>query len=262
MLNDIICIKNASEQFIIKKEYNFTRKATSCDFLIEYIDYGKGYYKDKNSEVIAENGSILLYLPNKKGNFSIKREDSTHLMSVHFSGSECENLLSTITENSIVKISNQQSFKYLFEKLIDTYEKKLNGYQTICSGYLLIIIQTVLNEYTSQAKYNNTANIDSVSKVIEIMKNEYNQPINLPSYASICGVSESRFAHLFKEKTGFSPYNYQIMIRIEKAKELLTYTALSISQVSEQVGFDDCSYFCRIFKKYVKISPYQYKNRI
>ena len=261
MLNDFINVKNAREQFIIKNEYSSSRKQTSYDFLIEYIDYGKGYYKDKNNEIIVANGSVIVYLPTKKCDFAIKREDSTHIMSVHFSGSECENLLSHISENIVVKISKEQSFKYLFEKLVDCYEKKEDGYTTICNGYLLIIIQTILNDYHTQAKLNNPATQNNIAQVIEIMKNEYNQPINLPNYASICGVSESRFAHLFKEKTGYSPYNYQIMLRIEKAKELLTYTALPISQVSTTVGFDDCSYFCRIFKKYVKISPHQYKNR-
>ena len=66
--------------------------------------------------------------------------------------------------------------------------------------------------------------------------------------------------HLFKDYTGFSPYRFQLKIRMERAVEMLEYTALSVEEIAEMVGYEDCSYFCRIFKRYTGHTPLFYRK--
>ena len=92
-----------------------------------------------------------------------------------------------------------------------------------------------------------------------IKVNSY-QEIDLEKYADMCFVSRSRFIHLFKEYTGFSPYNFQLKIRMERAIEMLVYTSLSVEEIAEMVRYADCSYFCRVFKKFTGHTPLFYRK--
>ena len=96
--------------------------------------------------------------------------------------------------------------------------------------------------------------------VINEMNAAFEQPVDLQKYADMCYVSKSRFLHIFKEYTGLSPARFQVKIRMERAVEMLTYTALSVREIAALVGYTDCSYFCRMFKKMMGHTPSYYRQ--
>ena len=65
---------------------------------------------------------------------------------------------------------------------------------------------------------------------------------------------------LFKQKTGQSIVEYITALRLEKAKELLLHTTYSVQKVAEEVGYDNYSYFTRLFKKRMKTTPVLYRK--
>lgn len=73
-------------------------------------------------------------------------------------------------------------------------------------------------------------------------------------------VSKSYLSRIFKEVTGFAVNEYQTMARIRRAKELLTGTSLSITEIAEKVGFESITYFERVFKRYADKRPLQYRK--
>lgn len=83
----------------------------------------------------------------------------------------------------------------------------------------------------------------------------------MEKYAEIAHLSLGRFSHLFTKKTGMSPLKYVLSLRIEEAKELLMYSSMSISEVAVSIGIAEPSYFSRIFRKYVGLSPTEYRNQ-
>lgn len=68
-------------------------------------------------------------------------------------------------------------------------------------------------------------------------------------------LSPSRFAHLFRQETGYSPSRYLHTLRMERARLLLLRTFLSVKEVMAQVGITDASHFSRDFSKYHGASP-------
>ena len=61
---------------------------------------------------------------------------------------------------------------------------------------------------------------------------------------------------IFKEKTGDSPINYLIRIRLEKAKEMLdSDSTKSIREIAQKVGYEDMYHFSKLFKRHFGISP-------
>ena len=98
-----------------------------------------------------------------------------------------------------------------------------------------------------------------IEEVCRYMNANYSENYPISQYAKMCNLSESRFSHLFKECTGSSPAKYILNIKIQRAKELLENTDLSILQISEIVGMQTQNYFSRVFKKHTGISPVKYR---
>ena len=72
-------------------------------------------------------------------------------------------------------------------------------------------------------------------------------------------VSSSYLSRLFNEETGDSISNYITLARVEKAAELLSFSAMSVQNIAFYVGFGDLNYFSRCFKKYMKKTPTAYR---
>ena len=82
----------------------------------------------------------------------------------------------------------------------------------------------------------------------------------LEQYAAGCCLSMSRFAHLFTQCVGTPPGAYRNRLRIERAKELLLFTDLPVGEVGALVGFEDGSYFTRLFTAAVGQAPTRYRR--
>ena len=60
---------------------------------------------------------------------------------------------------------------------------------------------------------------------------------------------------------GLSLQNYHCQMRMERAARLLQQTDLTITQISERLGFDEVFYFSNVFKKQMKLSPMSYRKK-
>ncbi|EIC82538.1 arabinose operon transcriptional regulator AraC [Serratia sp. M24T3] len=74
-------------------------------------------------------------------------------------------------------------------------------------------------------------------------------------------LSPSRLAHLFKDQMQETIFAWREKQRVNRARNLLQSTHLTIGQVSQAVGYEDALYFSRIFRHHVGVSPRQYKKR-
>jgi AraC-like DNA-binding protein len=84
--------------------------------------------------------------------------------------------------------------------------------------------------------------------------------LSLVELAAVVQMSPAHFARLFKQATGRTPHQYVILYRIECAKQLLTETALSLSDIGARVGYADQSHFTALFRQYVGTTPRIYRD--
>lgn len=94
----------------------------------------------------------------------------------------------------------------------------------------------------------------------EYIEENYSNPICLEDVANIVYLNPTYFSVFFKNKTGINFSDYLINYRIEIALKLLKDVSLSISEISEKVGYKNTRYFSRLFKKVVGISPSVYRK--
>jgi AraC-like DNA-binding protein/ligand-binding sensor protein len=89
----------------------------------------------------------------------------------------------------------------------------------------------------------------------------YTRKISLQEIARASGLSAPYFSTVFKEEMGENLSNYLNRLRIEKAAAMLTETDLSLGEISESCGFEDQSWFSKIFKCYAGISPGKFREK-
>lgn len=100
----------------------------------------------------------------------------------------------------------------------------------------------------------------TVSACIQLIEKRYNENISLEDICQEVSVSKNYFCYLFKRETGISIWNYLTGIRLQHAKKLLEETDLKSYEIAFRVGYDNPSYFSKIFKKYENVSPNEYRE--
>lgn len=141
------------------------------------------------------------------------------------------------------------------------------------TGYLLKPLnEAELKELINKAIYNISQNsrqaghLNSVNYSLpvrlacEYIDKNYQEDINLNKISNYVSLSKNYFCNIFKKETGMTIWDYLIRIRMEEAKKMLLETEQKTYEISERVGYDDPSYFGRLFKKYTGFTPIEFRD--
>lgn len=99
-----------------------------------------------------------------------------------------------------------------------------------------------------------------MDRVLEYIEGNLHCDINLQDLANIVCLERTYFLKKFKQLTGVTPMVYTRDARIRRAKELLTYSDMNVTQIAEAVGFRSIHYFTRQFTDLEGVTPSQYKR--
>ena len=101
---------------------------------------------------------------------------------------------------------------------------------------------------------------NSIQRIIEYIDHHYKEDLSRTTLADMVYLSADHLARVFKKETGETLVKYITDKRIHAAKELLSDTKTPISQVASEVGYDNYSYFTKIFKEKTGVSPGDYRK--
>ncbi|NHM33070.1 AraC family transcriptional regulator [Neobacillus terrae] len=99
-----------------------------------------------------------------------------------------------------------------------------------------------------------------IKSAIRFIILNHQKSITLEQVAHYCHLSKFHFSHLFKKELGISVIDFLNKVRIDKAKYYLENTELNVQEIANLVGFTDANYFSRLFKKYINVSPKEYRS--
>lgn len=149
------------------------------------------------------------------------------------------------TSDSVLKINNQ--FVMSLQQITDLDDLCYKLQETI----------DVFNE--CMFNYIPTKGNEITKKAIRFISKNFARSLTLDMVAEHVHLNPAYFSTLFKQSTGSSFKEYLNMVRIEESKRLLTNTDYSIIDISLATGFEDQSYFSKVFKKYTGLTPKQYR---
>lgn len=101
----------------------------------------------------------------------------------------------------------------------------------------------------------------SIAAVQETMEKNCEKPFQPDMLAKNYGMSRRTFERRFKTATGFTPLHYLQRIRVERAKYKLETTTMAFDEIAYDAGYDNSSFFRKIFKKHTHLLPGQYRNK-
>lgn len=102
----------------------------------------------------------------------------------------------------------------------------------------------------------------AIEEVKAFINEHYADKLNLQEIADRVAISRNHFAHLFKQETGTTVWNYLIQIRMGKARELLLGTDKRIYEIAHDVGYDNSVHFSQVFKEQFGLTPAEFKKRM
>ena len=97
--------------------------------------------------------------------------------------------------------------------------------------------------------------------VLKYIRENFASDITLDDMSAVAGLSCKYFCKFFKDMTGTTPVNYLMTYRIERAARKLIASDLSVTKIAYDCGFNDLSYFIKIFKTFKGVSPKEYRKR-
>ncbi len=101
---------------------------------------------------------------------------------------------------------------------------------------------------------------DRISEIAEYIKNNLSQALSVAGICKEFSISKNTLYSLFRERFQMTVIEYITEMRIEKAKKLLRETQSTVYEIAEAVGFDNNTYFCRLFKKREGFSATEYRK--
>ncbi len=126
------------------------------------------------------------------------------------------------------------------------------------------LLYSVLSDVISshQKKYLQNSARYKINEAITLISSSSDESITVESLARHAGMSEVYFRKLFKSVTGVSPARFITDQKIKRAKELLELDYLTLDDVAERCGFSSLSYFCRVFKENLGMTPGEFRKSL
>ena len=126
---------------------------------------------------------------------------------------------------------------------------------------LSVWVSNILQRFISLTfEFNKVKHADTVYKVIGFIKENYYRHISLDEIANITYMSKTYLSSLFKKETGYSISEYINNVRVDKSQSLLVDSDMSIIEIARMCGFEDQSYFTKVFKRIVDVTPRKYRE--
>lgn len=157
------------------------------------------------------------------------------------------------TENPILKIPFYRELESILDKLYSLSDDTSLSAKLKKTGFIYQFFSTLFecSDYKTGE--------DIVLTAVKIIDYNLANALSVEKLAQTLHLNASYFTRIFTKRLGISPKQYITVKRLERAKELLRETNASVYEISNSAGFSDQLYFSRVFKKYEKSTPTQYR---
>jgi len=235
---------------------------------IVYIIKGEIDINCENQLFTAKKGDICIFMPGEIHSFNSVKSNYMKILKIYcknsqekISFSRCRLKSSLITnKNELYSILKAKT-----EEIISESKEKKAGYVFRTNGISQEILCFILrsgqiSESDRETTRKQHFNIQILEKVNEYAEQNFSGKISLGDAAKYCNFSEYYFAHIFKNITGTTFYNYLTAYRLNKAASQLVYTDKKIIEIAIECGFSNIRSFNRTFKSQFGKTPGEYRK--
>lgn len=125
-------------------------------------------------------------------------------------------------------------------------------------GAVLSFMAYLCRNYASESATEESRSVEGIRKAIRYIRDHMAEPITVDRLATTVGFSKFHFAREFKRVTSYTVVTYLNLVRVERAKQLLSGGECSVGEAAVKCGFNNLSYFSKIFRAQTGITPSEY----
>lgn len=230
-----------------------------------YICEGEGWLKIGDAEYYPQPGELFLMPEGVEQSYSFISERPFQKYWCHFTARvDGINLFKLLDLNPRCMPRQPERLKPVFRDLV-TYANSDTVYSRLLAksklmelvGYYLMD----LNVDADKISFKNGAAVNRLTKVLDYIDEHITQNTGIEELANIAHMHPNSFIRLFKQYAGMPPIQYITHKKIEKAKQSLAMTELSVTEISDLLGFNDMFYFSKQFKKHAGVTPTDYRRQ-
>ncbi|MBO5461396.1 MAG: helix-turn-helix transcriptional regulator [Ruminococcus sp.] len=250
-----------------KKKLIFDMHNSYNSFLLLYSIEGTARYtKDKFTNYIQQN-SITISACNTPLHFTTVSKEWRYYYFI-ISGSHAKLFYNHVRTRNNIILNNP--FTKILDYFMDTYDL-INGNVESYNDtwkYMNISLQIHniftaiydLNTDINQVKKLTPAQETYINLTLKYIANNYQNDLSVDTICNNIGFSKYYFCKLFKQQQGITIHQYVTNYRINKAKELLAYSKLSVNTIATHVGFKNSLTFIRAFERIENMTPTEYRG--
>jgi AraC-like DNA-binding protein len=239
---------------------NWDRGRTLDEYQFVYISEGGGRLRSFEGEFILRPGNLVVLVPGEKHRYAPDPETGWTEYWIGFSGTvPAEWTKRGLLEAAITvhPILNQKTMRLPFEEALNFAQNENHALQALIVSCVTRIFAWLIEDRHARSSQ---VSHDTIEQAKSIFEKSIYHPVDMEWLTTILNVNYQHLRDKFREKTGLSPYQYFLQMKINKAKELLQEGTLSIKEISYKLSFESPYYFSRLFKKKTGVSPSQWSN--
>ena len=227
-------------------------------FLIHYILKGSGTFCCEKTYLLSK-GQCFLICPGDVTFYQADPDEPWNYVWLAFNGDFAKTMLKRAGLTKHNPIFGNCAVSQLFEGLYDqlkggTFPKDRATYFLVS---LLFSIFSCLPQEDARSLTQTEKYVIQARNYIESM---YSYTITVEQLAQYCGLDRRYLCRIFKAQTGQTLKEFIITQRMNRAKELLVSSALSVEDIARSVGYNDAFTFSKMFKKHTGKSPQKYRK--
>lgn len=225
-------------------------------YRLEYVISGKGIINTKNYSFTVEGGDTYLLHQGDTHNYYSDSKDPMHKIWINVYGVLAHEIVKIYKLSDVVVFKQTNSFDSI-KKMHDLCSENLDidELQIKSAALFLEIIA-----FLSKQHQMNNSKLDALDNARLYIDSHITENISISKLAKISKLSEIYFARIFKQRYDITPHQYILKNKLRLAKTLLRSTNKSIEEISDMLSLSNPVHLNKIFKKYVGITPSQYRK--
>lgn len=227
--------------------------------LITHIIEGTFTFVDEGKHITAKAGDTVIlncYKPHE-----YYTDDHFESRWIHFCGANSLELFNEIEKNygHLIKCEDIHHVQKLLFRIWNNISGDNPPDELSMSLDIYKLFAELLNPQSIKCKGENDYE-DNIQEVKRFILDNLNEKLTVQKLADEVHMSTSHFSRVFKQQTGFSPYDYVLISRLNRAKDLLQKTEMSVASIAYETGFNSESNFICFFTENEGISPGKFRK--
>jgi AraC-like DNA-binding protein len=232
-------------------------------YYVVFITKGQGVFESgRTTSNIVTEGTCFFLFPDVWHRYKPHVQSGWEEYWIGFKGYYAETLMKKgffAADQPFIDTGMNEQLLMLFRKILETVRLAPAGYHQVIAGIVLQVLG-MLHSIRQYKDETDDPAAQLINKARFLLRESLETPVNMEQVARSLPMGYSKFRKAFKQFTGQSPHQYLLNLRLEKSRELLETTHLTVNEIAFQTGFESVFYFSKLFKKKNGVSPMQYRT--